>query len=191
MLILSLDLGRRTGFAIGKAGTIPRVGAKLLARADENHEAGAAELGRFLRDMFVLEKPDLVVVEQEMNPSVQLSAAVVFWHLYLHGAVASICGCYSGIQIEKPTAATARAHFCGQASAAPKRARGHTRTAAERKADRDATNKMVFARAVLLGYLPPAPVDWDKASACALFDYAAARFARVGPSSLTMFGGGT
>jgi hypothetical protein len=186
MLILALDLARRMGYAIGEAGTIPRAGAKLLASREEPPAAGAQELGRFIRDVIVLEKPDLVVVEHWLHPSVQRTGDVVLWQLHLHGALHGVLGCWHGIQFEHVAAASVRKHFCGAASAAPRR--GRERTSREQREDRAATKAMVIDRAIALGYLPKTRRDDDIADACALFDYAAAHFARRPMRELVMFG---
>jgi len=184
--ILALDLARRMGFAIGEAGDIPRAGAKLLASKEEPPAAGAQELGRFIRDMIVLDKPDVVVVEHWLHPSAQRSGDVVLWQLHLHGALHGVLGCWHGIRFEQVAPATVRKHFCGAASAAPRR--GRERTAREQRADRAATKDMVIDRAVMLGYLPKTRRDDDIADACALWDWAAHTIARSTPQRLVMFG---
>jgi hypothetical protein len=47
---------------------------------------------------------------------------------------------------------------------------------------------MVMQRAIALGYLPKGCRDWDRADACALFDFAAATYARTPPRELVFFG---
>ncbi len=186
MLIAAFDLARRMGFAIGRAGEIPRAGAKLLASKDEPPAAGAQELGRFLRDVMVLEKPDLVIAEHWLHPSAQPSGDAVLWQLHLHGALHGVLGCWQGIRFEHVAADTVRKHFCGRASAFAR-----TKAPKDWRAKRDArqaTKDMVIDRAVALGYLPKTRRDDDCADACALWDYASAHFARRPMQKLVMFG---
>lgn len=186
MLILALDLAKRTGFAIGRAGETPRVGAKVLASKEEPVEAGAQELGRFLRDAFVLEKPDMIVVEHWLHPKANRSGDAVIWQMLLHGAVHGVLGCYRDVRFESPTPTEVRNHFCGRASAeARSRAPSSWRA---KKAARDATKAMVIDRAIALGYLPKTRRDDDIADACALFDWASVRVGRAPPRSLVLFG---
>lgn len=187
MLILALDLGRRTAIASGEAGSIPRVGAKALARPGEGPEEAAGELARWLRDEFVLGLPDLLAVEHWLHPSAQPSGDVVIMQMHLHGALRGIVGCY-GVSVVMPTPDEVRRHFCGRASAMGRSRPGAPRDARQRAAARQATKDMVIDRAVLLGYLPKTVRDDDKADACALFDWASATHARRPVAGLRLYG---
>lgn len=183
MWILGLDLGtRRSGFGEGPAGDIGecRSGSVRLRREGQPMETAAANLGCFLRDRFVLRRPDLICVEHYLNPSAQKSADAAIGGLLLAGAVRAIAGCY-GIRVEAPYDSTIRKHFTGKGRA------GETERAAA-KDSRTATNEMVLRRAIALGYLPRDCRDWDRANAVAAFDYASAHFARRPPRELVMFG---
>jgi hypothetical protein len=184
MRLFCLDLGKRTGVAYGVAGETPRVEAVTLRGKADGPERQAANLGCFLRDRLTLERPDIVVIESAMNPVASKSADATISQLYCHGALHAIAGTY-GLRVETVAAQTARKHFAGKSSASPRR--GSPRTAAQMRQDREDTNRMIVKRAILLGYLPHGSDDWDKASACALYDFAAAKFGRVQPNSLVMF----
>jgi hypothetical protein len=64
-IVMGLDLGSRTGFAVGRPGHAPKVGAyKFHETNDESWHAGA-KLGVRLRGLFESEyKPKLVVIER-------------------------------------------------------------------------------------------------------------------------------
>jgi hypothetical protein len=186
MRIWTFDLGKRTGAAMGDpADGMPRIEAVTLRGTSDGPEVQARNLGCYLRDRLTFEKPDLIVIESALNPTASKSADATISQLLCHGALHALAGCY-GIKVKIIAAATARKHFCGQASAAPRRAQ--PRTDKQKRDDREATNRMVVTRAIMLGYLPRGSDDWDKASAAALYDYAAAHYARVTPKSLVLFG---
>jgi hypothetical protein len=185
MLIMALDPGRRSGVATGVAGTIPRVEAVSLRGTKDGPEKAPSNLGCFLRDRWSLEKPDLLVVESPLNPAASKSADATISQLFCHGAIHAIAGCY-GVPVRIVPAATARVHFCGKSSAAPKR--NAPRTPQQQREDREATNNMVLKRAIALRYLPHGCTDWDKASAACLWDWASATLGRAQPKELVMFG---
>ena len=185
MRILSLDLGNRSGFAVGVSGAKPRVESWLLKRPGDEPEVACRNLACTLRDNIQLENPELIVVERWLHPSVQPSADVVITHMLLHGVVEGLAGVF-GIRTMRPTSAQFRSHFCGRSTAEP-RSRG-PKTARQKAASREATNNMVVKRAIMLGYLPFGSTDWDKASAVALWDWACATYARRVPKELVLFG---
>src|ERR1035437_3761598 len=138
MLILALDPAVRTGFAIGEAGVIPpRSGAVRLKKPAEDREVAVRNLGCWLRDQFVLDRPDLIVCLHWMAPGAQKSEAAVVMPLLLAGAVHALAGIY-GIPVKEPYDATCRKHFTGKASFG----------------DRTETNLAVLRRAIMLGYVP-------------------------------------
>jgi hypothetical protein len=185
VLIMALDLGKRSGVATGRAGEMPRVEAVVLRGKSDGADVQAGNLACFLRDRWALDRPDLVVIESAMNPAASKSADATISQLYCHGALHALAG-MKGIRVETVAAQTARKHFCGKVSAAPRR--NQPRTLAQQRKDREETNRMVVKRAILLGYLPHGSDDWDKASAAALFDFASVTYARVQPKSLVLFG---
>lgn len=162
--MLALDIGRRTGFAIGDptADDKPRVGAVRLRRDGQNADAQSGNLACWLRDLFVTDLPELIVAEDFMSPAASKSADATISQLLSHGALNGIAFCY-GIKVERVPANEVRRHFCGRSSAG----------------DRDKTNQMVVKQSIALGYLPKGSTDWDRANAAATYDFAAATFCRV------------
>jgi hypothetical protein len=161
MKLLALDIGRRTGFAIGDptADDKPRIGAVRLRRDGQGPDAQAGNLGCWLRDLFVTDLPDLIVAEDFMNPAASKSADATISQLLSHGALTGIAFCY-GIKVERVPAAKVRKHFIGHSSGG----------------DRNRTNEQVVKRAIMLGYLPRESTDWDRANAAGTYDYAATHF---------------
>lgn len=171
MKILALDVATVTGYAIGHAGDIPQSGSVRLKRRDDGADVAAFNMLAFLRDRFVLDKPDLVAIEHFLNPVAQKSADAVILQLQCFGVAVAACQAYS-IRYETPHMDAIRKHFCGQA----------------RAGKREDTKRMVLNRAKALRYIPSDCSDDNRADACALFDYAAAHFARVQPKALVFFG---
>jgi len=187
--ILSLDLARVAGFAIGEAGEVPRSGSIRLAKPGADHHVAARTLAVVMRDQFfklASERPDIIVAEQFMDPSAQLSGAVVVTQLLLHGAVDAIAAVY-GVEVRRVPASTIRKHFCGKAYAMP-RSRGVTRTSKEKAEARAATKAMIVQRCHVLGYMPRAVTDDNRADALAGFDWATAHIARAAPREFVLFG---
>lgn len=186
MKLLCLDLGRKTGIAVGEAGVIPpRIWTEILARKGEGYEAACERLGPVLRDWLRLENPDMIVIEHWLHPIAHPDANAVIMQFHLHGVVRGIAGCRS-IPIRMPQPAEIRSHFCGKAFAMP-RSRG-PRTAAQKAEARKATKAMVINRAVLLGYLPRGSDADDSADAAAMFDWASVHVCRTSPAELHFFG---
>jgi hypothetical protein len=184
MLILALDLATRTGWVMGEADAPPpdlTISGWRLRRTGQGPEVAAANLACYLRDLFsVSGVPDLICVEAFMRPEAMMSADAAILAIALHFVVQGIAGAY-GVRVESVTAQTIRVHFCGRASANPPRKKGQPRrTSREAAADREATKNMVWKRAVALGYFPRAEApDYDRSDASAVFDYAAATYARA------------
>lgn len=188
MRILALDLAASCGWATGIAGETPRASVWRLRKKGQDTETAARNLGVFLRDLFVLETPDLIAAEDFMSLAAQLSAASGEMALRLHGALDAVAGAY-GIPVRRTGAATIRCHFIGQSTALPARKRNEPPRTAKQKADaREATKRMVFKRAQALGYIERgAAENFDMSDALAVWDYAAATFARAS-RPLVMFG---
>ena len=188
MRILSLDLALVSGFAIGNAGEIPRSGSIRLARPGSDHHAAARALGCALRDQFfkiASERPNFIIAEQFIDPSAQLSAAVVVTQLLLHGAVDAIAAAY-GVEVRRVPAATIRKHFCGKSFALPRSK--SARTPKEKAEARKATKAMIVNRCHVLGYFPRSVTDDNRADACAGFDWASMNIARAAPTEIVLFG---
>jgi len=171
MKIMALDIATITGFAIGNAGSIPASGSVRLKRRGEGPEVAAFNMLAFLRDRFVLDKPDLVCIEHYLNPVAQKSADAVILQLQCFGVAVAMCQAYD-VRMEAPHAATIRKHFAGRAKAG----------------ERSETKRMVLNRAQALGYIPRDCSDDNRADAVAAWDYASVHYARKAPANLVMFG---
>lgn len=175
MRILALDAATRTGFAIGEVGAKPRYGVARLKKPDEPVDVAWANIGFFLKDCFVLEKPDLIVIEAPMHPAGQRSPDAVVLQWGVVAVVAFMAAAYR-IRLEKVDAQTISKHFTGKAKWFAN------------EGGRAAKKKAAVQRAQLLGYIPATCRDEDIADACAVFDYAAAVWGKAKPRELHMFG---
>jgi hypothetical protein len=185
MMVWALDLGKRTGVAAGDPENgLPRVEAVTLRGTKDVVHVQARNLACFLRDRWSLGKPDLIIVESALNPAASKSADATISQLLCHGAIHAMAGVY-GVRVETVAPATARKHFCGRATAAPRRKA--PRTSQQAREDREATNNMVLRRAISLRYLPHGCADWDKASAAALWDWAVAKYTQDQPRDFVFF----
>lgn len=191
MKILALDLARKTGWAYGKAGTKPNSDVKVLRSTDLDVEVGAAEIGRFIRDICYLEteRPDLIVYEAALPPfdnedergerKIRRSVESIVQPPMLAGGVIAIAACY-GIECRKVWPVTWRKHFLGRANFG----------------NPLATKNATVDRCRLLGYIPRDRVVrnknadplFDQCDALGMWDYACAKFARHVPEALAMFG---
>lgn len=191
MKIIALDPAARCGWAAGEAGAFPSIGVWALRKKHQTSEDAARNLACYLRDLIIVENPDLIAVEDFLNPEAQPSADAAIMALRLHGAIDALAGVY-GIAVRRTAPAQIRKHFCGQSTAVPARKRGQAALSAKQKAEnRLKTKQMVFYRAMNIGYFERgAPFDADKGDVAAVFDHAAATFARATPPSLVMFGEG-
>ncbi|WP_276200594.1 hypothetical protein [Chelatococcus sp. XZ-Ab1] len=172
MLIWTLDLGGRTGWAMGPAGKRPTSGSWELKRGDDTREEAWARLGRHLRDHLSVERPDLIVIEAALEPGGQKSghaAANTFGYL---GAVYAVAGCYR-VRVAAAHAQSISKHFIGRG----------------RVGDRRLKKQLFIDRCHLLGLLDRDCRDDNRADAVALHDYASARWGRAAPKELVLFGG--
>lgn len=166
MVVLALDLGKRTGFCVGSLDEKPSSGAWVLGKSGDPHGAIFNQLIWALQS--VLEQGvDLIVKEEyiglKMLARGKGTPASVFVQSNLHGHVMTM-GARYGVPVEDANMASVRKHFMGRA----------------RMGDRDSTKAAVVHRAQLLGYIPRASTDNDRADACAVFDWAMATFGRYG-----------
>jgi len=176
MLILALDAATRTGFCFGEPDGPWRTGAVRLKKPDDPVDVAWCNAGFFLRDMFVLEKPDMIALEAPMPPGAMKSGDAVMLQWGVVAVVTYMARLYQ-IRIEYLNAQTVSRHFTGK-----------SRWSAQ-EGGRKAKKAAAVERARLLGYLAKdGKADDDIADACACFDYAAARWARKQPRELHMFG---
>ena len=183
MLILACDLATNSGFAIGNAGEKPRSWAMRLRSDGDDPERAFKRLGIELRDLFMMEKPDLIVVETPISMGGMVERddqsargfrfksrpETIYILTGLVGVVFGIAGPY-GIPARKVNVQTVRKHFLGVArpSGDPK--------------------KLTVARCHMLGLMARDCKDDNRADAIALHDYAAATFGRAIPAQLILHG---
>lgn len=163
VFILSIDLGRRTGFASGRAGNTPP--------ASWSHELGpagevglqCAELARHLEATVEAHgRPDVVCIEKWLNPFAQKSAQAVESSLRLNGAVHAIMGGRYHCNIVEPADSTIRAAVCGMG----------------RAGKRDQSKAMVIQTMKLLKMLPADSFDDNRADAVAGWVWTSTVYAR-------------
>jgi hypothetical protein len=185
--LLALDCATKTGWALGEPEVMPAVSSWRL-KGETPHDK-ARRLAAHLRDLCMIGDISKIAVEDAMRPEAYLSDDVTVLTFLLHGAVDAVAGCYD-IPVFRAPAQTIRKHFCGRASAnPPRRAGSPAKTPRQRQIDREETKKMVWARAVALGYFSRGEVpDYDKSDAVAVFDWAAHNVARA-VRPLALFGG--
>lgn len=180
MRLLALDIATSTGWAYGPADGKPLSGSVRLKRPQEPREVAPGNLGAFLRDRFddwhaMGMLPDLIFVEDFLNPVAQPSADAAIVQLMCHGAMHSEAAQW-GIKVEKAMPATIRRHFVGQARVA-------------KGGPKDAIKRLVRDRCALLGYVDKLCVDFDRTDALAAWDYAAHLFGRRRPADFELFRG--
>lgn len=178
VLIMALDLATVTGYAIGRAGAAPRSGSVRLRAADQERGVAPFNLGCFLRDRFVLDKPDLLAVEDMLDPTAHRSGSSIVDQVMLHGVVEFMARA-NRIALRKVHRSTLLKHFTGS---------GKPRPRAVGKRD-------VIQAAQAFGLVPPGCHDEDRCDAVAVWDWACAnvagapRLSRVSlPTDLTMGG---
>lgn len=166
MRILAVDAATRCGFAIGPAGAAPKSWSERLRSGDDEPERAFKRMGIILRDLFALDRPDLVVIEAPMSMGGMVEAdensprgfkfksnpETIYMLTGLVAVVFGICGPY-GVRARKVNVQTVRKHFLGVARPEdPKRA--------------------VLTQCHRLGWMPKDCRDDNRADACALHCYA-------------------
>lgn len=163
MLILSIDLGRRTGFAIGEGGNTPPESWSVELGPAGEVGLQCAELARQLsRIPAGWGKPDVVCIEKWLAPFAQKSQLAVESSLRLNGAVHAIMGGVHHCNIVEPADSTIRAAVCGQG----------------RTGNRDDTKAMVLQTLKLLKMLPADSFDDNRADAVAGFVWCSTVYAQ-------------
>jgi Holliday junction resolvasome RuvABC endonuclease subunit len=176
VLVLGIDAATRTGFAIGESGGKPRTGAVRLKKPSDPLQVAWCNAGFFLRDLFVLDRPDLLALEAPLPAAAQRSSAASELQWGVVAVITFMAAAY-GIRIEYVNAQTVSRHFTGKARW----------TAAE--GGRKAKKEAAVQRAQLLGYVSKQSFDEDVADAIAVWDYACAMWAKAPPPrALHMFG---
>jgi hypothetical protein len=184
MKFMTLDLAKRTGICVGTAGEKPRAWSERLANKDESYPEACAKLSDILVDWLRLESPDMLVVEDFLQPGAHRSGHSVIMQLHLHGVARAIAHRRS-VPVKVVNVDKVRVHLCGKKSALPI-TRG-PKTSRQKQEARDETKRMVLKQCKLLGLIPKFSDDTDASDAAALWEFACAHFARATPPSLVMF----
>lgn len=165
-LVLAIDAATRCGFAMGEAGKAPRSWSQRLKDGDDDPERAFKKFGIALRDLFALEKPDLVVVEAPMSMGGMIETDetkprgfkfksnpdTIYMLVGLVGGVFTICGEH-GIRARKANVQAVRKHVVG-------------------KARPEDPKKVVLKRCWQIGYLPRDCHDNNRSDAIALHIWA-------------------
>lgn len=163
--IFALDLGQRAGFAVGRPGETPRSGAVVLKDKLEPRRIALGNFIEFLQSQFAAERPELVVKEAPLTLEafrrIHSNEENVRMHHGLHAIVEAMCVRF-GIELEEAAPATIRKHFIGAAN----------------MGERSATKRAVVQRCHMLGLMPRAVLDEDRADALAVHDWACAVYGR-------------
>lgn len=168
--IFALDLGVRTGFAVG-ADAPARSGFVLLKSDQEPPRAALGNMIAWLNQEWTKARPALVVKEaplplQGFKNAYNAEATVVLTYK-LHGIVEAMSHRFA-IPLREAHPATIRKHFIGIG----------------RTGKRQDTKAAVIRRCQLLGYMPKECFDADRADAIAIWSF----FAAITPSKLYLFG---
>lgn len=150
--ILTLDLSRRTGWALGHPGEMPWSGVWALPAVGDAGATGAALIER-LDDMLALNKPRLIVCEAPLGIRAQTSnhtARLQFGLAY----VVELCGHWSDVQVREEKVDDVRRAMMGRC-----------RFGKEKNAAKDA----VMAWCLAKGVVPP---DHNAGDAVVLWFYA-------------------
>lgn len=172
-VILSLDLGQRTGVALGRAGEKPRVSVVELKKPSEPRAAAFASMISYLQRILSAEPVSIIVIEaplalQGFKRLGNAEATVRISHGL--AAIVEAMAQRFGVEYREVHVATIRKHFLGVSG----------------RGERKATKAAVVARCHALGYLPRTVRDDDMADAAAVFDYASAVFCRK-PLPIALF----
>src|SRR3954469_16219461 len=114
MLVLALDVATRTGWALGEPGEKPRIGWSRLKKPDDPVHVAWRNAGFFLKDLFLLDRPDLIVAEAPLAAAAQRSDAAATLQLGAIGVVVFMAAAYE-IRLEFANAQTVSKHFTGKA----------------------------------------------------------------------------
>lgn len=173
--VFALDLGQRTGFAVGRVGDVPRSGAVLLKAKSEHRSIALGNLIAWLDIEWRATLPDLVVVEAPMPLQAfgdrGNAEATVHMALKLHGIVEAMSSRF-GVRMEQGHAATIRKYFVGKG----------------RAGNRADTKRATIDRCRLLKLIPPDCDDDDRADAIGTFEWGCATFMGKIPEALHLFG---
>lgn len=182
MFILALDLATRTGWASGHVGSKPDSGAFRLKRPQDEAYVGWEELGKSLRDLFVLRIPDLVIYERAMSVGAMQSQdedgkmqfrsnpATIEFLIGLVGALHGVTGPYE-VTTARVASTSWRKHLLGTG-----------------RVEKGMAKSLTIRRVHQLGLMPLDCKDDNRADAIGIWEYAAAKHGRHVPAYLQMHG---
>lgn len=172
--ILAMDLGRRTGWAIGSPGEPVRSGAVDLKRDGEPREVVFSNMIAWLSERIRTELPAMIVKEAPLNlqafAKMQSAEDTVVMTFGLHALVEGLAKRF-GVPCRQIHDATVRKHFLGVG----------------RMGTRKATKAAVVQRCRVLKLVPMDCADEDRCDAIAVHDWACATFGKVRPRELHLF----
>ena len=182
MKILALDLARKTGVAFGDSSCArpQSLSLELYKAGVGNYYDGASRLGCHVSEWIQVMDPDVIAVEDIMDPSAQHSRDVIVSGILYQGAVFGVAGDF-GVPVHRINVASARKHLCGRATAHPPRRPGSPpKSKAQIDRERADTKMMVWIRCRALGYVGHGDtVDFDRSDALCIWDYAVSTIARA------------
>lgn len=185
--ILALDLASKTGWAYGPAGTIKRSGTvNLRPSSQDTYEQAWINAGHFLRQFFILDKPDVVVCEAAIPPGQGGGGNNVLIAWGCLAVVRFVCHAYS-IPVRYANVGQVRVHYLGSRSQEPPADfKPNLKDKRERK--RQWTKLAVVRRAHKLGHMPYTSDDDNQADACSIHSFASVVWYRVAPTEIYMLG---
>lgn len=179
MRILAIDLGRKCGVAGGDSALLGKGGPVVsgLVLHGLSPEDRVRQLAKWLFERLNCSQCcyDMLVTEAPLNPAGSKSDRATIDMLGYYFCVQTV-GALTATKVEALPINSIRKHFVGIAGAP--RVMGRKRTSVEAAAARKYINDLVLNRAILLGYLPAESRDYDQANACAIWDFACAKFGR-------------
>lgn len=173
-IIFALDIAIHTGFAVGSAGALPRSGVVTLKKRGETRDVAFYNMRKFLENEWKAARPTLVVKEAPFMLGAfgrrSNSQETVMLAYGLHAQAESMAYEY-GIRCEQAPAQTIRKHFIGRAN----------------MGSREETKLAVVKRCHLLGLMPKDRFDDNRADACAVWDWACAKYVRKSVTGKTLY----
>lgn len=191
-IILALDIATNTGWAYGPAGHIERSGSIRLRHVgrrnqdDDPMHVAWSNIAFYLRDTWVLDKPDLLVVEAPMPPGEQKSGPATQIAFGCLAAMHAMAALYE-IPVRYAYVQTWRKHYTGKSRHDPPLTFMPKRSRPDR--NREWNKHVTLERAKQLRHVPIDCKDDNRADACGMHDWASHHFCRKGaPAELTLFG---
>jgi hypothetical protein len=157
--ILALDLATKTGFAIGPAHAVPRSGSWRLKDGEDPPERAFKRLMIRMRDEFMLETPDLIVLEKPMfnNSQGRTNSSTLYLLQGLIAVAVATAGVYE-IRCVQVSVASVRTAILGRG-----------KKIGDQK-------RLTLDNLKLRGALPADCFDTDRSDATAIHIYASGQF---------------